>query len=137
MRHICTFSYGIGSWAAAKIVVARHGPADVLLLDTDTNYEDEDTYRWGQAAAANVGARLLVIADGRTPWQVFRDERLLGNTHADPCSKRLKRELLAQWLPENCDPADTTVYFGIHASEYDRFERWDPREKVWKGIRPR
>lgn len=137
MKHVCTFSYGISSWAAAKLVVARYGTADVVLLNTDTRYEDDDTYRWGRAAADNVGAKLVEIADGRTPWEVFSDQRLLGNTRADPCSRILKRKLLQRWLADNCDPADTVVYFGIHWSEADRFERIDRDSGELLGIKPR
>jgi hypothetical protein len=137
MKHVITLSYGVGSWAAGKRVVERYGPADVVLLNTDTKYEDEDTYAWGKAAAANIGVPLVEIAEGRDPWQVFFDERMLGNTRVDPCSKKLKREMLARWLEANCDRSDTVVYFGIHYSEKDRFERWDSKLGKWLGIKPR
>lgn len=45
--------------------------------------------------------RVRWIADGRDPWQVFADERFIGNTKVDPCSKILKRELLDRWGREN------------------------------------
>jgi hypothetical protein len=84
---------------------------------------------------------LAWIADGRTPWQVFRDEKLIGNTRADPCSKILKRELGLRWLVDNCDPAETTLLFGIHWEEQERLEglAWDNRlkAKVLRGVRPR
>jgi len=137
MRHIVTFSYGIASWCAAKLCARRFGVENIELICTDTNYEDADTYAWGEAAAKNVGARLRVIADGRTPWQVFMDTRMIGNTRADPCSRVLKRELLINWLVANCDPLDTTVYFGIHWSEADRFSRFDRKLQRNVGIKHR
>lgn len=137
MRHVITLSYGIASWAAGKRVVERHGPENAVLVFTDTKYEDADTYAWGESAAKNIGAPLVVIADGRDPWQVFHDVRLIGNTHADPCSRVLKREPLARWLAENCDPKDTMVYFGIHWSESDRFSRYDRDRGEWLGIKHR
>jgi hypothetical protein len=85
--------------------------------------EDADTYRWRDLAAANVGAPLVVIADGRDPWQVFFDERMLGHARVDPCSKILKRRLIDGWLREHHDPSDTTVYVGVDWTESHRFER--------------
>jgi hypothetical protein len=126
MAKIVSFSGGVGSWLAAK----RARPD--LLIFADTKMEDEDLYRFLPEAAANVGAELVTLADGRTPWEVFHDVRLIGNTRADPCSRILKRDLIRKWLEDNCDPADTTVYLGIDWTEVHRRDgaiaRWAP----WK-----
>lgn len=117
------FSGGIGSWAAAKRVVERHGTTDLTLLFTDTLMEDEDLYRFLEESAANVGVPVTRIAEGRDPWQLFFDKRFLGNSRIDPCSKTLKREMVDRWLREHCEPADTCVYVGIDWSEQHRIER--------------
>lgn len=137
MKHICTFSYGLGSWAAAKLVVQKFGTANTILIHTDTKYEDEDTYKWGRAAAENVGAHINVISDGRDPWGVFKDLGFIGNSRIDPCSRSLKREMLLKWLKEFCDPRRTIVYFGIHSSESDRFYRKDRNTGKELGIKSR
>lgn len=116
-------SGGVGSWAAAKRVAERHGTDGLTLLFADTKIEDPDTYRFLREGAANVGGELLEIAEGRTPWEVFRDRRFLGNHRVDPCSEILKRKLCDRWLDENCDPTDTTVHVGIDWSEVHRYER--------------
>jgi hypothetical protein len=121
MKHIVMFSGGIGSWAAAKRVVAKHGAADVTLLFTDTRMEDKDLYRFLKEAALNVGAPLVTIAEGRNPWHVFFDERFLGNSRVDPCSKILKRQMAYNWLKDNCDPDNTIVHVGIDWSEEHRY----------------
>lgn len=126
------FSGGIGSWAAAKRVAERHGTDGMTLLFTDTLIEDEDLYRFLSSAAANVGAPLVCLSEGRTPWEVYRDVRFLGNSRVDPCSRVLKREVADAWLKGNCDPADTTVYVGIDWMEIHRFD--DGRGG---GLRPR
>ncbi len=123
MRRVVMFSGGVGSWAAAKRVAERYGMRDLVLLFTDTCYEDPDLYRFLDEAVLNVGGELVRIADGRTPWEVYHDERFLGNSRADPCSKILKRELADRWLRENCDPANTVVNVGIDWSEEHRFTR--------------
>jgi 3'-phosphoadenosine 5'-phosphosulfate sulfotransferase (PAPS reductase)/FAD synthetase len=120
--HVVMFSGGLGSWAAAKLVAERHGTDNLTLLFADTKIEDEDLYRFLDEAAANVGGNLVRIADGRDPWQVFFDERFLGNSKVDPCSKILKRKLKDRWLEEHFDPANTTVCVGIDWSEIHRFE---------------
>ena len=131
-HHVVMFSGGVGSWAAAKRVVARYGASDVILLFADTRIEDEDLYRFLPEASANVGAPLIRIADGRTPWQVFRDERFLGNSARAPCSKILKQRVCDRWLAENRDPEKTTVHVGIDWTEMHRFDNG-----LGRGIRPR
>jgi hypothetical protein len=126
-----SFSGGVGSWCAAKRVAERHGTADLTLLFCDTKIEDADTYRFLRESAANVGGQLVEIADGRTIWDLFRDERFLGNTRVDICSRVLKRELADQWLRDHCDPSDTVVYVGIDWSEPHRFTRLAARKLPW------
>jgi 3'-phosphoadenosine 5'-phosphosulfate sulfotransferase (PAPS reductase)/FAD synthetase len=114
------FSGGIGSWATAKRVVAETGPANLTLLFADTKVEDPDLYRFLNAAHRNVGGELVVVADGRTPFEVFHDDRFLGNARLANCSKYLKQKPCREWLDANRDPADTTVYVGIDWSEQHR-----------------
>lgn len=121
-KHVVMFSGGIGSWAAARRVAACHGTADLTLLFADTLIEDEDLYRFLDDAARDIGVPVTRIADGRTPWQVFRDVRFIGNTRVDPCSQILKREVCDRWLKDNCDPASTIVYVGIDWTEAHRFD---------------
>ncbi len=130
-KHVVFFSGGIGSWAAAKRVVERHGTANTVLLFTDTRMEDEDLYRFIDEAAANIGAPLVKIAEGRTPWEVFFDRRFLGNSQIDPCSETLKRKMADRWLKANCDPADTVCYVGIDWTEEHRIIRLAPRKLPW------
>jgi hypothetical protein len=115
------FSGGVGSWAAARRVADRFGTSDLTLLFTDTLMEDEDLYRFLEEAATNIGAPLVKIAEGRTPWEVFWDKRFLGNSRVDPCSQVLKRQMGDRWLTETHDPADTTVYVGIDWTEEERY----------------
>lgn len=140
MKCVVFFSGGIMSWAAAKRAVARFGVENTTLLFTDTLIEDADLYRFLDEAAANVGAPLVKIAYGLTPWEIFNREKLIGNTRADPCSKILKREIGLKWLKKNCD-ADTVLVFGIHWEEQERLEALvrDPKtgEMRRRGVRPR
>ncbi|MCG5239542.1 hypothetical protein MCW82_07140 [Azospirillum doebereinerae] len=177
-KHVVMLSGGIGSWAAGKRVVERHGVQDVTLLFTDVMMEDRDLYRfliegactlfgqsppiqvlqWWQsvpefhedaeafqralevlrADMAEILPPLTWIADGRDPWQVFIDERFLGGTRGDPCSKILKRKMADRWLAENMNPANTIVHVGIDWSESHRYTRLRDRraETGWRYEAP-
>jgi hypothetical protein len=125
------FSGGVASWAAAKRVKVKEGD-ELVLLFADTMMEDEDLYRFLEEAAEDVGGTLVKIADGRTPWEVFKDRRYLGNSRVDPCSRILKRDLIRSWLEENCDPAHTYIYLGIAWDEKHRFDRAKKYWGKWK-----
>lgn len=129
--HIVMFSGGIGSWAAAKRVADRYGSRNLYLMFADTLIEDEDLYRFLTEAATNTGGRLIKVADGRTPWQVFKDTRYIGNTRIDPCSRILKRELLRWWLEEMFDPKTSIVYLGMDWTEIRRYEQAVPYWSPW------
>jgi 3'-phosphoadenosine 5'-phosphosulfate sulfotransferase (PAPS reductase)/FAD synthetase len=95
---VVMFSSGISSWAAGKRWAEMHGTDGMRLLFADTGIEDEDNYRFLHEAADNIGAPLIILKDGRDPFQVMRDERIIGNSMFDPCSKLLKRKLLLELL---------------------------------------
>lgn len=136
IKHLVMFSGGVCSWATAKRVIERHGKDGVVLLFADTKMEDEDLYRFLDQAAENVGAPLVKIADGRTPWEVMRDERMIANSAHDPCSRVLKRELLDRWRKEHGNAEDTTVYLGLDWTEQHRLERVRARFAPWRVEAP-
>ena len=73
---------------------------------------------------------LVWLCEGRTPWEVFKDERFVGNSHVDPCSKILKRQTLDAWRNANCDQACTVSYVGITWQERHRFDGKDGKGGV-------
>lgn len=136
MKRVVSFSGGVGSYCAARRVIQEHGRDDVVLLFADTLVEDEDLYRFVYQGAFSLGCALTVIKDGRTPWQVMWDERMIGNSSIDPCSKILKRHLLDKWRNENCVLEDTICYIGIDWTESHRIETIRERVKPWKYEAP-
>lgn len=127
-QHVVMFSGGIGSWATAKRVVEKYGADNTVLLFSDVKGdnpnphvgEDEDTYRFIDDAAANLGCKLVRVVDGRDIWQVFRDQRFLGNSRIAPCSHDLKQKPAKRWIYENTTPGDAVIYVGIDWSEAHR-----------------
>lgn len=117
------FSSGAGSWAAARRVqdtLVVSGDRHTLLF-SDVSMEDEDNYRFLREAAADIiGAELVIVKDGRNIWDVFKDDRFLGNTRLANCSKFLKQKPAREWLDANCDPTNTAIYVGIDWTETHR-----------------
>jgi len=132
VKHLITYSGGIGSWCAAKRVVEQHGREGVVLLFADVLIEDADLYRFLHEGAKALGLEVTRISCEKTPWQVFREVRFLGNSRVDPCSRILKRELLDKWRKENCDPAIVTVHVGIDWTESHRLDRLRKKLPDWK-----
>jgi hypothetical protein len=124
------FSGGIGSWACAKRVANKYGTDNLYLLFSDVKGstdnphigEDEDTYRFIEESASHIGGTLVTVKDGRDIWQVFKDERYLGNSRIASCSRELKQKPARKWLDKNCSPENTIVYVGIDWSETHRLD---------------
>lgn len=119
-RHVVQYSGGIGSWAATERVVAEHGITGLVLLIADTRIEDPDLWRFVRDSTIRLGVEPTVVADGRTPFEVFHDQRFLGNSRLAPCSTWLKQRPARAWLNAHADPADTVLYVGIDWSEARR-----------------
>lgn len=78
---------------------------------------------------------LAWIADGRTPWEVFKDVRFIGNSRLAQCSHVLKQEMAAKWVSEhyplqNGEAPEVTLYLGIDWTEEHRtkapIKNWSP-----------
>lgn len=76
------------------------------------------------------------LADGRSPWEVMRDVRLIGNSRMDPCSSVLKRKLLDKWRNENLNQATDVCILGINWDESERMDRVRERVKPWNYLSP-
>lgn len=137
-KHVIMFSGGIGSWATAMRVKAKYGAENMILLFSDVRGEtenpnigeDPDTYRFIDEAAKHLGAELVTVVDGRDIWQVFKDQRFLGNSRIAPCSHELKQKPAKKWIHENTTPGDAIIYVGIDWSEAHRMAA------VTKGYKP-
>ena len=131
MKHVVMYSGGKASFLAAHRVKETYPGEDIQLLFTDTNTEDEDLYRFLEETVAALDLPLVWIKDGRNIWEVFKQNRFLGNNRVPLCSRILKQEASQGWVNENCpDPDNTTLYFGIDWTEAHRAERipkhWEP-----------
>lgn len=139
MKHIVSYSGGLVSWGAAKRTVKRYGKEDTILLFADTKGddphphkgEDEDLYRFLRETVTEMGATFVRISEGRDVWQVFKDERFIGNHRVDPCSRGLKREMMDKWISENFTPEQAHISVGLDWTEMHRLVRFQERMKPW------
>ena len=130
-HHVVMYSGGKASWLTAHRVKERFGDTSpITLLFTDTKTEDRDLYRFLEDGAVALELPLVQIADGRDIWEVFKDNRFLGNNRVPLCSRILKQEVSMRWVKERCDPDHTVIYFGIDWTEAHRADRipkhWEP-----------
>lgn len=109
--------------AAADLFGAQ--APEIPAIEDFPAWEDRTAYKAFVLALAASTSRAMPrmhwVSDGRDPWDVYEAERFLGNSSVDPCSKILKRQAAATWLKEHCNPADTTIIFGIDHEEEHRF----------------
>lgn len=122
LAHIVLFSGGLASFAAAGRVLERYGKERVNLWFFDTLIEDNDSYRFLDDCEANFDLRIHRLTEGRNPWQVFRDERFIGNSRAPLCNRVIKRQFLERLLKSTYPRKDVVLHFGLEPSERNRME---------------
>ena len=91
-----------------------------MPLVADTKVEDPDLWRFVRDSTVHIAVTPTVVADGRTPFQVYWDQRFLGNSRLAPCSQILKQRPSRARLREHTDPAGTVLYVAIDWSETHR-----------------
>lgn len=129
--HVVRYSGGLSSHLAAHRIVEEVGARNVVLLFADTKEEDADTYRFIREGADALGAELVTVADGRNIWQVFRDERFLGNSRVDPCSRILKRSLIDRWVRENAPESVPVIGYTVcEPVRWERYKAHKPRARA-------
>lgn len=130
ITHLVQYSGGVGSFAVACWCRHTYGKENVVLLFSDTLIEDPDLYRFNEDVKVFLGCRFVTLCDGRTPWEVFRDKRFLGNSRVDPCSKVLKRDICTKWVKQNYSPENCRIYVGIDWTEAHRVKNI---QRLWEG----
>jgi hypothetical protein len=130
MKHIVSYSGGAASFVAAHLAVEKYGASSVTLVFCDTMIEDPDLYRFVREGAEALGCEFVRVADGRNPWDVFRDRKYQGNTRTAHCTVELKGKIFARWLSENFEPDQCVIHFGFDWTEEHRLKEarknWAP-----------
>lgn len=120
MRHIVSLSGGIASAVAAERTIERHGRENVDLWFANTNWEDEDLYRFmGDCIDRWGGSYIEEGNDGRTPLGVAEEQNIIPNQKLAPCSYQLKQRPFMAYL--KATPKPVTVVLGLDWRETHRF----------------
>ncbi|NOU99523.1 hypothetical protein [Paenibacillus planticolens] len=122
--HVAMFSGGAASAYVAYNMVQTHGKDNCILFFTNTLWEDEDNYRFMNEISDYIGVDITYRTDGRTPEEVFIDDRFLGNSRLAKCSEELKVRQTLIFLEELRDQEklEPILYFGIGPHEKHRAE---------------
>ncbi|WP_042725990.1 hypothetical protein [Chthoniobacter flavus] len=131
-KHVQNFSGGVCSFWSAKRVIERHGREGVALLFADVLMEDEDLYRFNAEASKFLGVPIIRISKEMTPWELFAERGMIGNSRHPICSILLKREPLDLWRREHCLEFTTTLYIGIDWTEEHRLRDMRQRMPTWR-----
>ena len=126
MKYIVNVSGGLTSFEALRRTIDRYGKENTHPVFADTLAEDADLYRFLADQERYFGMTFHRAVDGRTPWQVMKDEGYItmhypGGTVA-PCSRILKREVIDSQISAEYRPGEYTRVFGYEWSEIDRME---------------
>lgn len=125
----CVVSVGGGlssTMALPMRAIAKYGRRNVDMIMCRLPNEDPDVWRLVDQIENLTGIEVKMVGLNMTPWDIFFDlgyiNPVKGRGRADPCSKILKRQYLAEYMRVNYDPQSTTLCLGITAHEYS--DRW-------------
>lgn len=134
-RIVCQFSCGAASAVATKLAIAQYSAThDVQIVNAFLMEEHEDNRRFAADAEVWFGRPIHVLRDekyGASVIQVFKRRHFMKGPHGAPCSKALKRDLLATIEK----PGDIMV-FGFTVEEVDRFDDFRERNPDRPVIAP-
>ena len=131
--HVVCYSGGHSSALVAIEVVRRFGVEHVVLLNHDISgwVEHADVKRFKQEVADYLGVPITFAnVDGldaeSLPDQfdvVVKAGAFKVGSGSELCTSRLKTEPFMRYLAANCDPRNTTIYYGFDADERARIQR--------------
>ena len=109
-------------------------PDNITLVFCDTKIEHPDLYRFLDESAIALNLPLVKLADGRNPWEVFRDVKYQGNSRIAQCSRILKRETMQKYLATLAEKP--TIVLGIDYEEEHRLTEARKNNTGYRVIAP-
>lgn len=113
----CVVMYGGGltSYEASRRAIEIYGKENVEIWFADTKTEDADLYRFNDDVERLLGIKITYFSQGVDIWGIFKQQRMIGNSRIDPCSKYLKRVPLREALDRlspgmKCSHCDTVSW---------------------------
>lgn len=130
--HVVNTSGGVCSFWAGKRVVEKEGRENVTLLWADVLMEDADLYRFIRESSEYLGVPITRISLEKSPWELFMERGMIGNSRFPLCSVVLKREPLDEWMRVHTLEMATTMYIGIDWTEEHRLVDLRQRKPNWR-----
>jgi 3'-phosphoadenosine 5'-phosphosulfate sulfotransferase (PAPS reductase)/FAD synthetase len=123
MIHIVSFSTGLSSAVTVERVRERYGDQNTIIVFMDTTIEHEDNYRFMRELRAKRWGeiRFELLREGRSPYEVFRDQNVIPNHRVAPCTKRLKIQPFKRFLASLEE--ELTIHIGFDFTELHRVKR--------------
>lgn len=146
-NHIIFFSGGKSSFSAADYVKTNFPEDNIVLYFTDTQWENDDLYRFIYQASDRLQLPLLTHSAGLNPIELMFEKKLVFNSRIGDCSKILKMKVSRDFLKKGIKPPiekwrnkqflkaenfteDAILYFGIGWEEMHREgairKNWQP-----------
>ena len=132
MQHIVSLSGGTASAVAAHRVIERYGANATTLWFADTNWEDDDLYRFINDLEEFFGIPIHRHKDGRTPLEVAEQRSIIPNQRRAPCSLELKVYPFRKFIANL--PKPLTVHLGLDWTEMHRAERPRKEYEAMAGV---
>lgn len=117
-RVVVTLSGGKASAWCGGWALRNFKRSDVILYFNDTKWEHPDLYRFLSDLERHWKHPITYDSDGRSPEELFRDNRALANNRMPFCSRILKAERLQSFYKHG-----DTLIFGIGTGEAHRAHR--------------
>ena len=114
MKHIICISGGLSSAWVANWAKQNLSENETVFYFNDTKWEHPDLYRFLKEISVKIGFTITEDSDGRTPEEIFRDKKFLGNNRTALCSVHLKAKRLQKYAT-----TEDVVYFGIDCGPHE------------------
>lgn len=122
MTYVVSVSGGLTSFEALRRTIIQKGIKNTVAVFADTKQEDGTLYKFLEDQEKLFGIEIIRLREGRTPFQVMKDERAISLQSAVPCSKILKQKLIRKWYDENYP--NGIMVSGLDWTELPRIERF-------------
>lgn len=101
---------------------------EIPRLENSKLSDRKESLKYVREFAFELISNLVWLCDGRTPWEVYEDRGIIGNSKMAPCSMELKKDVADKYIHDNFRPNECICYVGIDWSESHRYERLVPKK---------
>tara|TARA_R100001594_G_C4053581_1_gene265443 strand:+ start:5396 stop:6181 length:786 start_codon:yes stop_codon:yes gene_type:complete len=132
MKHIVSISGGTSSAVAANRVIEKYGKENVTLWFADTNWEDEDLYRFLIDLENKWDKKIERYKHGLNPLEIAEKYQMIPNSKMIRCSFELKIKPFTRMIKQMEKPL--TVHIGLDWSEQHRMQSPKSNYESIKGV---